>query len=131
MKFLITNDFAENIPIKNDKLYYYKIFNQSQCNIKTSFKMPPLYTVIIYDVSSSSPDYIHLLIVNNNETILKYEPPNPPAKSGEHKYHACIYKQQSRIKYVSNIRSHFNTSEFFYNNNLKVLDCMMFRVVHP
>ena len=131
MKFFITNNIAENIPIANNKLYYYKLFNPSWCNIKTNVKMPSMYTVIIYDESSASPDYIHLLIINNNETILKYEPPNPPSKSGEHKYHVCIYKQPSRIKYITNNRSNFNTSEFLYNNKLSVLDCMMFKVIHP
>jgi hypothetical protein len=129
MKFAITNNNG-NIKIENNKLYEYNKFIKSDYNILTNLNKEFTYTIIIYDESSKSPDYIHLLIINNNNVILQYEPPNPTAKSGEHKYHVCIYKQSKRITCKTTNRYNFNTQEFVYNNNLTAADCMTFKVIH-
>jgi len=128
MKFYITKNL-KTIQIEN-KLYRGDIFVKSQCKIKPDVKLPLLYTTIIYDESSKFPDYIHLLIINNTNTILNYEPPNPPPKSGKHKYHVCIYKQKERLNFATTNRYNFDTSEFIYNKNLSIIDCTIFKVMH-
>ena len=76
---------------------------QIQPDIKYTFNINNLYTLIMYDPDAVNGTHIHWLVINinnniNNSTILlPYQGPAPPAKTGKHRYIFEIYKQQKPL----------------------------------
>ena len=52
------------------------------------------YTIMMIDVNADN--YIHLLVINNTQSIADYKPPSPP--KGTHKYVIYIIEQKSFIE---------------------------------
>lgn len=110
--------------------------SQSRPDIKFNKSPDEYYTIIMVDPDAPSRQnpinkyWLHLLIVNNNSEIVKFEPPSPPTGSGNHRYVFFLLKQSgvlhgSKLKSV-NGRKNFNVREFIANNNLKVIDSVYF-----
>jgi len=76
--------------------------------------------------------WLHLLIINNNDTIVDYEFPSPPAGSGKHQYVFYLLKQEqilnrANLNVDKNIkRNNFNVAEFMNHNKLKIVDSVYF-----
>ena len=108
-------------------------FEKTQINPLIKFDRYPeeLYTIIVVDPDAPSPEnpiykyWLHLLIVNNNDKIAKYEKPAPPPGSGDHRYYFYLYKQNKKIDKDDisltevNIRKKFNLAKFVTDNNLE------------
>jgi large subunit ribosomal protein L35 len=118
--------------------------NKTQSEPKINYRSEPNeeYTIIMIDPdapSSANPIYkywLHLLIINNNQIIVPFEPPTPPKNSGKHRYIIYLLKQKQSIdknkinleKNGINIkRNNFNFAEFIHDNNLETLDSVYFR----
>lgn len=106
-------------------------------------KVPGEYrTIIMVDPDAPSPTnpiykyWLHLLVINNNEIVLNYEPPSPPKNSGFHRYIFFLVQQEKRLDQskldlngiTSADRSKFNLAEFLQNNNLKIIGQVHFRM---
>ena len=76
-------------------------------------------------------DFIHLLIINNKETIIDYMSPNPPKNSGEHRYYIYIFEQPKKFYINIDKRNNFNTKQFILNYKLKKIDEFMFKAIYP
>ncbi|XWV24450.1 phosphatidylethanolamine-binding protein-like protein [Tupanvirus deep ocean] len=98
------------------------------------------YTILMVDPDAPSREnpiykyWLHLLIINNNQKIVSYEPPSPPINSGKHRYIFYLLKQQgvlSKNKLQdfndNNIdRKNFNLEDFINDNNLKIMSSVYF-----
>lgn len=119
---------------------------ETQAEPKISFHRFPndWYTIIMVDSDAptrSNPIYkywLHLLIINNNQTIIPYNPPNPPVKSGKHRYifylvkqHHSINKNNLILSNNDNHRNNFNVMEFIINNDMEIIDSVYFETEHP
>jgi phosphatidylethanolamine-binding protein (PEBP) family uncharacterized protein len=111
--------------LNSNDIYSSSIF--STLDIKSD-KMKPnkLYTIIIYDNDAPNPSFIHLLIINTNNTILKYYPPSPP-KGQTHTYHIKIFEQSKQIEMNIKERSSFNINKL-NNSYLTLIDHFSFKV---
>ncbi len=99
-------------------------------------KQRKLYSIIMVDPDAPSRENptkkynIHLLIINNNDTIVSYKGPGPPENSGPHRYYTCVFEQESLIYMNKNIpRERFNLINFVKENNLKIIGCFKYIVV--
>jgi large subunit ribosomal protein L35 len=70
------------------------------------------YTILMVDPDAPSPTnpiykyWLHMLIINTNQIIVPYNPPDPPGNSGKHRYYICLYEQPMKInKDTINIRN--------------------------
>lgn len=155
----MTSIKIKNVLIENNKKYDISFFDTNVPIIEFSKKVGKLYTIMIIDQDAPSrknPIYkywLHLLIVNTNDTIMHYMPPNPPKGSGEHRYHLLIFEQaslhslapSSRVPHSSieqaslhsleqthkintsiTTRSNFDIDEFIKSNNLILLSDIKF-----
>jgi phosphatidylethanolamine-binding protein (PEBP) family uncharacterized protein len=108
---------------------------QVQPQIKFDKDPNKKYCFIMVDPDAPSRDnslykyVLHWLIINNNETIMNFEPPNPPKGSGLHRYFICVYQQVSNMVLPKNAfgRKNFSVSEFIKKYNLTFLAGTMFR----
>ena len=105
-------------------------------NIEFNKEKDKLYTIIIIDPDApypSKPIYkymLHMLVTNNNNEVVEYMGPNPPADSAPHRYLTCIFEQDSLIennKFSKFQRSRFNLKRFVIANKLKIIGCFKFR----
>lgn len=106
-------------------------------NIKFTKDPSKLYTIITIDPdapSASNPIYkyfLHMLVVNNTDTLMKWTGPDPPTGSKIHRYYTCVFEQVSPIdinKYSINSRPKFDLNTFVKSNNLIIKGCFKFRV---
>ena len=118
-------------------------FNQSQQNPVIKFKrsINDNYTIIVVDPDAPSREnpinkyWLHLLVINNNNKIVKYQKPEPPIGSGNHRYQFYLLKQKNVLD-KNNLRLHmdnnkvkrekFDFDEFVKDNNLKIIDSVYF-----
>ncbi|BCS83470.1 phosphatidyl ethanolamine-binding protein-like protein [Cotonvirus japonicus] len=128
---IITNNMI--LPLKQTQ-----IMPKITCNSTNN----DYYTIIVVDPDAPSPKnpiykyFLHLLIINNNETIVPYKYPSPPKNSGLHRYYFYLMKQSNYLKYdklglqINDnhevVRQKFNFGEFIQNNNLKQVDFVYF-----
>ena len=84
------------------------------------------YTYICFDIDSSMPSWIHLLVVNctgasvnSGVTLLDWEPPAPSKGTGEHRYTFGLYSHIYPIS-MTPIRNRgaFNVQKFVDTNGL-------------
>lgn len=66
--------------------------------------------------SAKNPIYqhwLHWLVINNDQNILSYTGPNPPAGSGKHRYQIIIYEQEHSLntQHVKKTLAENNISE--------------------
>ena len=130
-----------NVIVHNgDHLPLNKVQTKPKINYKK--QQGDNYTIIMVDPDApakNNPIYkywLHLLITNNDQTIVPFEPPTPPINSGEHRYIIYLLKQKtiinkSEIK-VSNDkngnikRNNFNLAEFIHDHKLEIVDSVYF-----
>ena len=68
-----------------------------------------LYTIVMVDHDAPSADdpynkyWLHWLVINNNEDMVPYSPPNPPMGSGPHRYFVYIFEQPNEL-YIQPIK---------------------------
>jgi phosphatidylethanolamine-binding protein (PEBP) family uncharacterized protein len=96
------------------------------------------YTIIIIDPDAPYPTkpiykyMLHMLVTNNDNEVVKYMGPNPPADSAPHRYYTCIFEQESLIantkKFHTRSRSNFDLKQYVLDNKLKIIGCFKFRV---
>jgi phosphatidylethanolamine-binding protein (PEBP) family uncharacterized protein len=60
-------------------------FSQTETAHPPTLSIPKGHYVLMYDPDASKPDWIHW-IVTAEETLLPYQGPTPPPKSGLHRY---------------------------------------------
>lgn len=130
-----------NVNVKNNELIP---FNKSQFKPIVHVNNLPnkYYSIIAVDPDAPSklnPKYkywLHWLIINNNQEIVPYQFPLPPVGSGKHRYCFYLLKQNNKLdknilnlkKNNSNfIRKNFNLSEFIVDNNLEIMDSVIFK----
>ena len=119
-------------------------FEKSQQNPVLKFKRSPNdnYTIIAVDPDAPSKTnpinkhWLHLLIINNNNRIVKYQKPAPPVGSGNHRYIFYLLKQKdildgdhlelARDNNNKVIRQKFDLDKFIADNNLSVVDFIYF-----
>jgi len=81
--------------------------------------------------------WLHLLVINNNDVVVPYNPPSPPKKSGKHRYIFYLFKQQNKFNDPKDLiistkkndkieRKNFDLEEFKNKNNLMEVDNLMF-----
>lgn len=102
---------------------------------------PGYYTFIAWDEIPNpalAPGYLHALVKNirvgdngklrldQGTTLVPYQPPSPPAGSGQHTYHFALYKQSSPTL-ATNAR---NTRRAKYNRNARVRNLGLQFVTH-
>jgi hypothetical protein len=96
-----------------------------------------LYTYAMIDISIplvnkyGKSEWLHWLVINNDQVIMDYEPPTPPAESLKHKYYICVYEQEHKIKMPKMIgsrenRLNFSMSNFKNRNKLRCIFNIMF-----
>ena len=94
-----------NKKIKNEEevdLY------QVQLKPKIKFNIPAnkYYTLIMVDPDAPSilnpinKYWLHWMVISNNETIVNFQPPNPPPNTGKHRYYIYLLEQQSKIETI-------------------------------
>lgn len=84
------------------------------------------YTYICFDIDSSMPSWIHLLVVNctasslnSGVSLLNWEPPAPSKGTGEHRYTFGLYSHMYPISMTPIInRGGFNVQKYIENNGL-------------
>ena len=124
-----------HIDIISGNTYDYSDINYSIIpKIDYNFDKNKLYTIMMIDKdapNATDPKYkywLHWLIINNNQTIIKYEQPTPPIGSGLHRYYICIYLQTDKLTNIQiSKRSNFDVRIFRHQNNLKCVDFIMFK----
>lgn len=93
-----------------------------------------LYTIMMIDPDAPSMKnnkykyWLHLLIINNNDVIVPYHPPDPPIGSGKHRYYVLIFEQNEKISSlpVINKREKFNVNDFIKKYNILLIHKMKF-----
>lgn len=114
-----------------------KQFSSIEPNIQFNKEKGKLYTIITIDPDAPSPNnpeykyFLHMLKVNDSDTIMKWTGPNPPKKSGTHRYYTCVFEQPNKIDVFNNkidTRPNFNLNLFVKSNNLIIKGCTKFTV---
>ena len=85
-----------------------------------------LYTLIMVDPDAPAADWLHWLVINNDDTgskkeqLVPYNPPTPP--SGIHRYifYLCEQSGPLNIKAPTQ-RGNFNTQNFLRTNKLRII----------
>ncbi|XWV25681.1 phosphatidylethanolamine-binding protein-like protein [Tupanvirus soda lake] len=101
-----------------------------------------LYTILMVDPDAPSREnpiykyWLHLLIINNHQKIVSYEPPSPPKNSGKHRYIFYLLKQSDVLNkhqlQIPNInsnnfdRKNFSLDDFINDNDLKIISSVYF-----
>lgn len=110
--------------------------SQGKPHINFRHKRGKNYTIVMIDPDAPAKHWLHWLIINNNEVVADYQPPNPPPRHGLHRYQFCLLEQpnalsRSSIKsYLGNIleeRGNFNYVEFKDRFQLKDIICTYFQ----
>lgn len=92
------------------------------------------YTILMVDPDAPSAEdpvnkyWLHWLVMNNNEVVVRFNPPKPPKNTGKHRY--CIYllEQQTKIKDLPTYdRPKFPLIDFCTKYKLKLVACVMFK----
>lgn len=93
-------------------------------------------TIIMVDPDAPTKEihtnryWLHWLIINNDKTINEYNGPNPPIKSGNHRYFILIFEQDNKINLDNEIpRAKFNLMKFIEINKLKLITYIKFNVI--
>lgn len=133
----------EDTKIKNKKYYYLDEVNSTSDPI-VSFnrELSKYYTICMIDTNIAraniynKTEWLHWLVVNNDEIIMPYSPPTPPKGSGTHKYYVCVYEQKKpldidKMQDMQNNRFNFSMEVFMRENDLKCTGCIMFRTANP
>lgn len=129
-----------NINIKNGDVLPFDA-TQIKPTIHVSNVPSKYYSIIVVDPdapSRSNPKYkyvLHWLIINNSQEIVPYQFPTPPPNSGKHRYSFYLLRQDKKIdsdtldlKKIDGkfVRTNFNFSEFMADNNLEIIDLVIF-----
>jgi phosphatidylethanolamine-binding protein (PEBP) family uncharacterized protein len=132
------NVILGNTNINNKQFYELHEVNSNREPIISFNKNPnKLYTYAMIDVSIpfvntyGKSEWLHWLVVNDDQVVVDYAPPTPPAGSSKHKYYICVYEQEKQIKTTKMTgsrenRLNFSMSDFVHNNKLKCIFYIMF-----
>lgn len=119
---IIKNNEKINLEISQEKPIIYYEFDKNK-----------VYTIMMIDCDPPSREnpinryWLHWLIINNNQEINPYNPPNPPKNSGDHRYNFCIFEQSNKIDLKEILeRPKFNVEKFVQDNNLKFVSTIRF-----
>lgn len=109
-----------------------------QTKPKVEFEHDPkkLYTIIMVDPdapSKSNPIYkyfLHWLVVNDTDTVVKFKPSDPPLGSGLHRYYIYVFEQVRGLIDVDSLhyetRQNFDLELFIRNQNLTLVSSIMY-----
>lgn len=107
---------------------------QMQPKIKFNIPANKYYTVLMVDPdapSATNPTnkhWLHWMVINNNETVIDFQPSSPPKNSGKHRYYIYLLEQQSKInKLPTYNRPKFSINQFFWLHWIDifvVVDCV-------
>lgn len=131
MKFLPV--YFKNKQIENDS---YVDIQEVQYKPQIKFNVPAnkFYTVLMVDPDAPSKDnpenkhWLHWMIINNNNTIVDFQPSSPPIGSGEHRYFIYLLEQQKEIKVPTAYpRQKFPIDSFIKKYNLKPIASAMYK----
>jgi large subunit ribosomal protein L35 len=91
------------------------------------------YTLIMYDPDAPSKknpfnkNWLHWLVINNDQTIVPFSPSNPPAGSGPHRYCLCLFEQRNNLRVSPiNRREKFDVEKFVNHNQLHQISCLFY-----
>jgi phosphatidylethanolamine-binding protein (PEBP) family uncharacterized protein len=114
--------------------YNYVRVNGKQLTKQLTKEMPKIqfrpkkekyYTILMYDISSQLPSYIHYLSINvrnadKMEIVLPYQPPSPPLEDKHyHVYFFELYEQPGFLTIEPPPRVGFDVSAFIRKYNLR------------
>lgn len=94
-----------------------------------------LYAIAMIDPDAPSPmnpifrNYLHWLIINNEQIIKKFTPPNPSKGSGAHRYFFILMRQSHYINpndLKINKRTNFSVRKFIQKYNLQIKKSIYF-----
>ena len=81
------------------------------------------------------PGFVHWIVTNlqsqnniENNEVLPYKGPAPPAGTGIHIYYFGLFEQQGHINPQQPERTKFQINEFIENNNLRKVSEVFMRV---
>lgn len=107
------NHNAKEIPF-DDTQKHGKIFFNRNSGDK--------YTIAMVDPDAGKKIkgkyWLHMLVINNDKVVVKYQPPAPPSGSGDHHYIFYLLKQNRKLSIDSIERKDFDLEEFMKKNNL-------------
>ena len=103
--------------------------------VKFNIPSGKYYTIIMVDPDAPSREkpiykhWLHWLIINNDETVIDFEPSKPPKNSGLHRYYICLYEQKSKIKVTldKNKRQNFSVQDFIKGHDLTFIAGTMYK----
>ncbi|AYV84979.1 MAG: hypothetical protein Satyrvirus1_65 [Satyrvirus sp.] len=98
------------------------------------------YTYVMVDPDAPTKSdakfkyWLHWLVINNNEEVVPFIPPSPPAKSGPHRYFIFLYKQKHGLdknnlgipNEVKENRKNFKLGDFMADNDLEDVGSVYF-----
>lgn len=95
------------------------------------------YSSLMVDPDAPAKYWLHLLIINNDQVLAEYQPPEPPVGDGLHRYMFYIFEQPKFLdenniknyigKKVLTNRGNFNFGDFIAQFQLKELGHIYFR----
>jgi phosphatidylethanolamine-binding protein len=94
------------------------------------------YAYVLVDPDAPYPNnpiykyILHLMVVNNTQTIVPYMSPNPPPGSPPHRYILYLYRQSRPIAPSAPPRRNFNLAEFVKSNGLQEIYSTYFLAQH-
>lgn len=136
------NKIDIKLSFNSKDIKYNDLLTKEETSIKPIIKFTKekgkLYTIIIIDPDAPYPNkpiykyVLHMLVTNNDNIVVDYMGPNPPAGSDPHRYYTCIFEQDSlninTKKFPTKSRFNFDLKQFVLDNKLKIIGCFKFRV---
>jgi hypothetical protein len=96
-------------------------FSQTETKNPPNLTIPKGHYVLMYDPDATKPDWIHW-IVTAEETLLPYQGPTPPPKSGIHRYRFLLLPGEPPLPPKN--RGGHNVTEFV-NNAVSVAEFLV------
>jgi len=106
---------------------------QHKPNVNFNIPAGKFYTILMVDPDAPShkdpanKHWLHWMIVNNNDTIVDFQPSSPPQGTGEHRYYILLLEQQNEIKVPTYPRQKFAVKQFIKNYKLKPIAGVMYK----
>jgi len=107
---------------------------QTQPKIKFNIPANKYYTILMVDPDAPSATdpinkhWLHWMVMNNNETVINFQPSLPSKNSGKHRYYIYLLEQQNKIdKLPTYSRPKFSVEQFITKYKLKPIASFMYK----